>query len=338
MPTLGKTTVLGTGAWGTALTCALARAQAETQVQAPLALWSNDTQALQQLREQRSSPQLPGITLPDHIALPDSLDEALHDTQTLVLAVPSQVMRTVGQTLLPFLQRPRNSPCLLINVAKGIEASSLLLMHEVIAHVLAQTPYRYVTLSGPTFALETAEGRPTSVVAASFCTDDAQSAVQLFRSQNLNVYPSDDPIGVELGGSLKNVFAIAVGTCDALNLGFNARAALITHSLEEMGRIAAAKQGKAATLAGLAGMGDLILTATGDLSRNRRVGMELAQGKTLDEVLKTLGHVAEGVDTARSAHALAQQLGVHTPIIHAVYRMLHEHYPVKQAVTDMLAG
>jgi glycerol-3-phosphate dehydrogenase (NAD(P)+) len=225
----------------------------------------------------------------------------------------------------------------LVIASKGIEAGTQLLLTEVVEDVLGPgAAARTLVLSGPSFAVEVARRLPTNVVVAA--RDHALSvAVQKrIATEFFRVYSSDDPAGVQVGGALKNVIAIAAGACEGLGFGHNTRAALITRGLAEMARLALAKGGNALTLAGLSGLGDLVLTATGELSRNRTVGFELGRGKKLDEVLKGLGHVAEGVPTAASAHRLAERLGVELPISSEVYRVLFEDKPVSLAVEDVL--
>jgi glycerol-3-phosphate dehydrogenase (NAD(P)+) len=220
-------------------------------------------------------------------------------------------------------------------VCKGFEPGSRKLPHQLIAELLparAQT----AVLSGPSFAQEVANGYPTALTLASHDSALAQHLAEALSAQRLRIYAHDDVIGVELGGALKNVMAIAAGICDGLELGHNARAALITRGLAEMTRLGVRLGGRFETFMGLSGLGDLILTTTGDLSRNRQVGLRLARGQTLDAILAELGHVAEGVTTAREVATLAGELGVDMPISHTVYRMLFEGLPATEAVDDLL--
>jgi glycerol-3-phosphate dehydrogenase (NAD(P)+) len=252
----------------------------------------------------------------------------------VVLAVPSHAVRGVMASLGGVL--PRAAP--LVSATKGIENDSLMLMREVIVDVLgSDAGARIAVLSGPTFAREVALGLPAAIVVASSSPDVAHDVQQRFAGERLRVYTSDDPVGVELGGALKNVIAIAAGACEGLGYGHNARAALVTRGLAEIVRLSLAKGGNALTLAGLAGLGDLVLTCTGELSRNRTVGFELGRGRTLPDVLAGLGHVAEGVRTAKSAYDLGRKVGVEMPITAEVYRVLYEGKSPMQAVSDLLA-
>jgi glycerol-3-phosphate dehydrogenase (NAD(P)+) len=237
------------------------------------------------------------------------------------------------------LARPYIDPAATLIIAtKGIEPGSLMLLTEVVASVLGKSAHdRSVVLSGPSFAKEVALGLPTSLVAAAHDLGLATAVQQRLSSDHFRVYAGDDPIGVQVGGALKNVIAVAAGACDGLGFGYNTRAALITRGLAEVARLALAKGGQALTLAGLAGLGDLVLTCTGELSRNRTLGYELGRGKKLADALSSLGHVAEGVVTADSAFHLAQRLGVELPISSEVYRVLFEHKPVSDAVRAVLS-
>jgi glycerol-3-phosphate dehydrogenase (NAD(P)+) len=213
-----------------------------------------------------------------------------------------------------------------------------MLMREVLIDVLGDgSEKRVAALSGPSFAKEVALGLPTALVIASSSQEVTAAVQQRCATERFRVYTSDDPIGVEVGGALKNVIAIATGASDALGYGHNARAALITRGIAEIARLTMAKGGNALTLAGLAGLGDLVLTCTGDLSRNRTVGAEMGRGKSLREVLDGLGHVAEGVTTAKSAYELSQRLGVDMPITLGVYQVLYENKPLRQAVSDLMS-
>ena len=265
---------------------------------------------------------------------PPASSEALGRAEIVVLVVPSGAFRSVLDRA-----RPHVPPgALVVSATKGIESGSLMTMGEVLADVLGRAVgHRAVAFSGPSFAKEVAAGMPTAVVAASADAEAARAAQQALVTERLRVYTSDDPVGVEIGGSLKNVIALAAGASDGLGFGHNARAALITRGLAEIGRLAVAKGGRERTLAGLAGLGDLVLTCTGELSRNRTVGFELGRGRRLDDVLASLGHVAEGVETARSAYELAARIGVDLPITAEVYRVLYEGKPPRQAVVDLMS-
>ncbi|HMR07445.1 MAG TPA: NAD(P)H-dependent glycerol-3-phosphate dehydrogenase [Polyangiaceae bacterium] len=320
-------TVVGSGAWGTSLALLLARQGEQVR------LWSWQAQHAQAMAEQRENHEFfPGFPLHERVT-PCHGTEGFAECDLVVLVVPSHAMRATLEQLKASL--PKSAA--LVSATKGIENDSLMLMSEVIEDVLGEAVRpRAAFLSGPSFAKEVAQQMPTNVVVAG--TDEARvEAVQRrFATERFRVYASDDPVGVEVGGALKNVIAIAAGACDGLGFGHNTRAALITRGLAEISRIAIAKGGNPLTLSGLAGMGDLVLTCTGELSRNRTVGFELGRGRSLDDVVQNLGAVAEGVKTARSAYFLAQRLGVELPICNEVYRVLYENKPPRQAVHDVL--
>lgn len=320
--------VLGAGAWGTGLAKVLAEHGDQVR------LWTRRPELADEINRTRANARyLPGAALPDHLVATSDLGVALTDADLVVVVVPSHALR--GVMLEARAHMPGGVP--VVSATKGIENDSLMLMGEVLADVLGPAAEeRLAYLSGPSFAKEVALGLPTVVVVASAHHEVARAVQKRFASERLRVYSSDDPVGVEVGGALKNVIAIAAGTSDGLGFGHNTRAGLITRGLFEIGRMAAAKGGNAQTLAGLAGMGDLVLTCTGDLSRNRTVGFELGRGKGLDDVLAGLGHVAEGVKTAKSAHDLARKLGIEMPITHEVYRVLYEGKPPHQAVQDLM--
>jgi glycerol-3-phosphate dehydrogenase (NAD(P)+) len=325
---MDKTTVLGAGAWGTAL----ARHLAE---RGKVTLWTWQAQHAEALAYERENREfLPGYTLSEQVTPSADLALALHDAKLVVVAVPSEAVRGT----LSAARAALHADATLVVVAKGIEPTSLMLLSEVIGDVLgADAERRAVFLSGPSFALEVARGLPTNLVAAGYDTARSLLVQQRFASDRLRVYSSDDPAGVQVGGALKNVIAIAAGASDGLGFGHNTRAALITRGLAEMARLAVAKGGSVLTLSGLAGLGDLVLTCSAELSRNRTVGFELGRGRQLPEVLSGLGHVAEGVITAQSAYHLAERLGVDLPITSEVYAVLYGGKPVAQAVRDLLA-
>lgn len=325
---MDKIAVLGAGAWGTALGRHLSE-------QGPVALWTwQEDHAKALLAERENRAFLPGYALGEQLVPTAVMSEALADAKLVVLAVPSEAIRATLSAAAPFLL----ADATLVVVAKGIEPKSLMLLSEVTVDVLgAGADTRTVFLSGPSFALEVAKGLPTNLVAAGIEAARSQLVQQRFASDRLRVYSSDDPAGVQVGGALKNVIAIAAGASDGLGFGHNTRAALITRGLAEMARLAVAKGGSVLTLSGLAGLGDLVLTCSAELSRNRTVGFELGQGRQLAEVLSGLGHVAEGVTTAHSAYHLAARLGVDLPITREVYAVLYESKPVERAVRDLLS-
>jgi len=325
---MDKIAVLGAGAWGTAL----ARLLAE---RSRVALWTWQAEHARELvsdRENRAF--LPGYTLSEQVSPTADIALAVADAGIVVVAVPSDAVRATLAAAAGALAPDAT----LVVVAKGIEPGTLMLLSEVTTDVLgAAAEPRAVFLSGPSFALEVARGLPTNLVAAGRNAERSLLVQQRFASDRLRVYSSDDPAGVQVGGALKNVIAIAAGASDGLGFGHNTRAALITRGLAEMARLAVAKGGSVLTLSGLAGLGDLVLTCSAELSRNRTVGFELGQGRSLPEVLSGLGHVAEGVTTADSAYHLAERLGVDLPITSEVHAVLYEGKPVAQAVRDLLA-
>jgi len=324
-----RAAVLGAGAWGTAL------AKLLSDHGQPVALWARNPELAEQIQSQRENARyLPGAPLGPKVEVTSRLSEAVAEADLVVIAVPSdglrQVMHDAKAALAP--------DSALVSATKGIENDSLMLMREVLVEVLGEGVLdRLFVLSGPTFAREVAQGLPSCVVVAGTSSVRARAVQQRCATERLRVYTSDDPVGVELGGALKNVIAIAAGAGDGLGYGHNARAAIVTRGLAEIVRLSVAKGGNPLTLAGLAGLGDLVLTCTGELSRNRTVGWEMGQGKRLDEVLPRLGHVAEGVKTAKSAHQLAGKLGVDMPITAEVYRVLYEGKSAKQAVADLMS-
>ncbi|MDQ3419851.1 MAG: NAD(P)-dependent glycerol-3-phosphate dehydrogenase [Acidobacteriota bacterium] len=297
------TAVLGAGSWGTALAVHLANAGHHVR------LWARDETFVEELRASRANTRyLPGIQLDRRIAATASLDEALSGARFVVVAVPSHGFRAVVKRATPFLR-----DAVLVSATKGIEVDSLQRMSQVIEGETAGC-CRVVVLSGPSFALETARGLPTAMIAASTDPTAAAAVQEHFRGQGLRLYVNDDVAGVEIGGALKNVIAIAAGVSEGLGLGHNTLAALITRGLAEISRVAFAEGGRRDTIAGLSGLGDLVLTCTGSLSRNRQVGVALGQGRSLDEILSSTRMVAEGVRTTRAALALGARHGIELPI------------------------
>ena len=316
-------TVLGAGAWGTALAVNAA-------VRHPTRLWSRDAvQAAQMNALRRNSRYLPGVSLPDELQLGTDFDAALahaHDGLVIVatpMAALDEMLRRIGT-------RARG----VLWLCKGLEQRSGLLGHELAS--AAVPGLRRGVLSGPSFAIEVARGQPTALVAASTDASLCEEAVEALHSDNLRIYTSDDPVGVEVGGAVKNVLAIATGIADGLQLGLNARAALITRGLAEMTRLGVALGARPETFMGLSGLGDLVLTATGDLSRNRTVGRRLAEGLPLPRILAELGHVAEGVTTAAMVMQRGNTLGVDLPIVHAVVAVLEGRMTPAQALEQLM--
>ena len=322
--------ILGAGAWGTALAIHLAeRAAAKPEV----TLWTRDAGQARAISEARVNTRyLPGIALPLSIAISSNLRAAAR-AELLVAATPVAALPGLVRELVTHGVR---AP--LVWLSKGFVTAPALpagvgLAHQVIAPMW---PAPVGIVSGPTFAEEVARGLPAALTVAATQGALAATVAALLRGDTLRAYESDDLAGVEIGGAVKNVLAIAAGASDGLAFGHNARAALITRGLAETGRLSAALGGKRETLMGLAGLGDLVLTCTGDLSRNRRVGLALAQGKRLPAILAELGHVAEGVTAAIAARALAAHHGVEMPICEVVCRVLHEDLPARLAVEELL--
>jgi len=276
---------------------------------------------------------LPDIKLSENLTFTSDLQEAVSSKKLLLFVSPSQVTRQVLQQALPKI----DPQALLVCASKGIENDSLLLMSQVFEELLPQEFHqRLGFLSGPSFAKEVAQGMPTAVVAAAREICCAEEIQQVFSTDKFRVYTHDDIIGVELGGAMKNVIALAAGVADGLGFGYNSRAGLITRGLAEMTRLGLKLGGRAETFAGLAGMGDLVLTCTGDLSRNRTVGIELGKGRKLEEILSGMQMVAEGVKTTLSAYQLAQKMGVEVPIIEQMYLILYQDKDPRQAVSDLM--
>ena len=318
--------VVGAGAWGTALADLIARGGQ------PAVLWAREEDVVADVNAHHLNTRfLNGVTLSPALTATTDLASAVSAAETITFVAPSHVLRAVVRSAAHAVRRD----AVLIVATKGIERESFALMTDIVAEEL---PGRaVVALSGPSFAAEVARLQPTAVVAASRDVEAALRAQQLFSSREFRVYTQRDVTGVELGGALKNVMAVATGVLDGLGLGFNPRAALITRGLAEMTRLGVALGAEARTFAGLAGMGDLVLTCTGSLSRNRTVGVEIGQGRPIEDVLHARETVAEGVITTQSAHALAVSRGVEMPIVSAMHRILFEAMPPRDAIAELMA-
>ncbi len=318
-----RITVLGAGAWGTALAVAASK-------RCPTLLWARDSAQAAQIEAARCNRRyLPEVSLPSALQLTDDLAVALAHARDglLVIATPMTALRQMLSVL------PAGMPALWL--CKGLEQGSGALGHEIAQQVRPRDPCG--VLSGPSFALEVARGQPTALVAASTEAGLAQAAVDALHSETLRVYSSDDVVGVEVGGAVKNVLAIATGIVDGMPLpGLNARAALITRGLAEMTRLGVALGARADTFMGLAGLGDLVLTATGDLSRNRRVGQLLARGLKLPQILHELGHVAEGVYCAAAVVARSRAMGVEMPISESVVEVIEGRLAPDDAMARLM--
>jgi glycerol-3-phosphate dehydrogenase (NAD(P)+) len=319
-----RSAIIGGGAWGTALADLLARAGHE------VTLWAREPDVVEHINVAHANPRfLPGATIHASVRASTGMADALRGAAMVLYAAPSHVLRAVVQAGAPLVPRQ----AVLVVATKGIEPESLCLMSDVVASELAG--HAVVAVSGPSFALEVARGQPTAVVAAGR-TEAAEAVQRAMSSPRFRVYTNDDVTGVELAGALKNVIAVATGIADGLELGLNSRAALITRGLAEMTRLGVALGARPSTFAGLAGMGDLVLTCTGALSRNRSVGVEVGRGRPLEAVLAGTESVAEGVRNTRSAVALSQRAGVDMPIARAVHRVLFEGQPARDAIADLM--
>lgn len=320
--------VLGAGSWGTALAKSIADQGNSVR------LWARRPDLADAIRDsRRNQAYLPGIALPPTLSATSDLAEALSGAEVALFVVPSHGLRGVLSDSRLWL--PKSGPILC--ATKGIENESLMLMSQVFHEVLPDVdPGRFCSLGGPSFALEVARGLPTAFSIASSDPNMANAAQTLIANDRMRAYTTDDVIGVELGGAVKNVIAIAAGASDGLGFGHNARAGLITRGVAEISRLATKLGAHPLTVAGLSGMGDLVLTCTGDLSRNRRVGVDLGSGKQLKDILGGMTMVAEGVKTARSTHHLALREGVEMPITAEVYRVLYEEKAPGAAVESLL--
>lgn len=329
MEKIKRAAVLGAGSWGTALGKVLAENGLQTT------LWGLPSDPIREINEQHENPKyLSGIQLPTNLRATDSLDGALEGADLVMLVVPSHVLREVANQLAPRL--PLSVP--VITAIKGIENDSLMLPSQILTNILPPDRHAQLTfLAGPSFAREVAQGIPTAVLVAAHSSAYAQVAQDALNNSRLRVYSTDDVIGVEVGGALKNVVAIAAGISDGLGFGHNSRAALITRGLAEIGRLATKLGAHPLTMSGLSGMGDLVLTCTGDLSRNRHVGIELGKGKKLPKILSEMTMVAEGVRTTKSAYELSRREHVPMPIVEGMYRILYEHADPRNEVAELMA-
>ncbi len=317
--------IIGGGSWGTALAIVLAPRFSR------VTLWVYESDLATRMDTSRVNDiYLPDVPLPVNVAVTSDLASALDGAATVLGVMPSHLARGLYQRMLPGL----NESVLFVSATKGLENHSLLRITEVIREVVGTS--RVAVVSGPSFAREVARFEPTAVVAAAAEPGVAEAVQAAFSGPTFRVYTSSDPIGVEIGGSIKNVVAIGAGVLHGMGLGHNAMAALITRGLAEMTRLAVAMGGKPQTLAGLAGLGDLVLTCTGDLSRNRAVGVELARGRSLNEIVNSMKMVAEGVKTTDVAVDLAARYAVEMPIAAQMYRMLHAGSSPQEAIRQLM--
>ena len=324
---MSRIAVVGAGAWGTALAISLARRGGHS-----IALWSYSAELAEEMTETGVNlPFLPGYTVPADVKVTSDLEAAILGSEIVLCVTPSEHMRRVVGQIAPMLTRDQ----IVVSATKGLEEKSLLRMSQVIASL---TDNECGVLSGPSFAAEVAAGIPTAIVAAASAPGVALIIQKEFSSSSLRLYTNDDVAGVELGGSLKNVIAMAAGVVNGLDLGYNAGAALITRGIAEITRLAVACGGRRQTLAGLSGLGDLVLTCTGSLSRNRTVGIELGKGRDLAEVLSDLnGKVAEGVRCTAAALGLAARYEVEMPITEQMDAILHRGTSPKEAIRELMA-
>lgn len=323
-----KIGVIGAGAWGTALAIILA----EKGLDVTLWMYERDL-AEEAARTRENRVYLPGFTLPASIEVTSSLETAAREKPFILSVVPSHTVRTVARQFAPYLEKN----AIIISASKGIELDTLMLLSEVFKDVLpAEFHDRLCFLSGPSFAKEVAKKMPTAIALASYDHPTGKRAQEVLSTDYFRVYTNPDVIGVELAGALKNVVAIAAGALEGMGFGYNTIAALLTRGLAEIARLGIAMGGKPATFSGLAGMGDLILTCTGGLSRNRTLGVRLGSGETLEDIMQGAKTVAEGVKTAKAAHDLAKKYKVDMPIVEEVHQLLYEGKSPKQALKELM--
>jgi glycerol-3-phosphate dehydrogenase (NAD(P)+) len=325
---MSRIAVLGAGSWGTTLGLVLHGNGHD------VTLWEFDEKQVDRLRTERENRKfLPGIPIPGNVTVTGELDAALDGSEAVVFAVPSHVVRSVADEASDII----GPDTLVVNVAKGIENGTLQRMSEVLSETLDRPEARRIaSFVGPSHAEEVSRRIPTTVVSAAFDEDTAVRVRDLFMMETLRVYTNTDLVGVELGGSLKNVIAIAAGICDGLGYGDNTKGALLTRGLAEITRLGVAMGGRPETFAGLSGMGDLITTCISRHSRNRYVGEAIAAGRTLEEILESMVMVAEGVRTTRSANELAEREGVEMPISEHMGRVLFEGVDPREAITELM--
>jgi len=318
--------IIGAGAWGTALALLLAK-KGHT-----FPLWVYEEDLCVTMKTKRENALfLPGFSLPENIHPTHSLKQAVEGKSAIILVAPTHVLRSTIKNIRPFLK----PDCLIINASKGIENETLCTVHQILQQELDKS-HQFAAISGPTFAREIAQGFPSALVAAGDTLETAERVKQIVSTPKLKVFISDDPLGVQIGGALKNVIAISTGICDGMDLGYNPRAALISRGLVEITRIGTAQGAKPETFLGLSGMGDLVLTCTGDLSRNRTVGLKLGRGQKLAEITKNMKVVAEGIRTVKSAHELKNKLNIQASVIEETYRIIYEDKSPQKALEDLM--
>ena len=319
--------IIGAGSWGTALAVVAARAGQNVR------LWGRGVDVVSSINERRVNPwYLTATSIPENVAATNDLSEALEEASLVLLAVPSHGARELLTAMSPLLKET----AIIVNVSKGIEIETGKRISEIAKDVVSN-PHPFVCLSGPSFAKEVVAGHPTAIVAASKDASAARAVQNDLSFENLRIYTNADVVGTELGGSVKNVMAIAAGMTTGLGFGTNSVAALITRGLAEITRLARREGAQIETLMGLAGLGDLVLTCTGSLSRNRFVGEQLGKGRKLDEIVAELNEVAEGINTTRAVKQLADRAGVEMPITNEVNAVLYNHKPARDAVSELMS-
>ena len=322
---MDKVCVLGAGSWGSALALVLAKNGYD------VSLWTRDSEQADSINKTKENTDyLPGVLFPNNIKVTTNIEDSVSNSKLIVLAVPSQAIRGISKQIKPFVKDEQ----ILVDVAKGLEKGTGLRLSEVCREELPNNPY--VTLSGPSHAEEVARDIPTTVVVASEDLEIAQKVQDIFMSPKFRVYTNPDIVGVELGGALKNIIAFGAGICDGLGLGDNAKAALMTRGIREISRLGVAMGANTSTFSGLSGIGDLIVTCTSMHSRNRRAGILIGQGKSLEETLKEVKMVVEGITATEVAYEVAKELNVDMPITNAIYSVLHGGCSANEVVMELM--
>jgi glycerol-3-phosphate dehydrogenase (NAD(P)+) len=321
-----KIAIIGAGSWGTALSLHLAEKFEK------VSLWVYEKELCDLILKKRENKWfLPGFQLPENITPDNSIETVIRDHSIILMVTPTPTLRNIMSQLKPFIQ----PDSLIINASKGIENDSLSTCHKIIKDSL-NIPCDVASISGPTFAKEVAAKVPSALLACSESENTTKRVQEIFSSKHVKVFTSTDVVGVEIGGALKNVIAIATGISDGLKLGSNTRAALITRGLVEITRIGTELGAKPETFYGLSGLGDLVLTCTGDLSRNRKLGIQLGEGKPLKEITKNMRMVAEGVSTVKSAYKLIQKLNIQASVMQETYKVIYENKAPEKALEDLM--
>jgi len=320
--------IIGAGSWGTALSIIAARDRRSVR------LWAHRAETVESINKQRENALfLPAAKIPENVLATNSLEEALQGADIVISATPSHICRHIFTQMLPWL-RPQ---MILVSATKGIENDTHMRMSEVARDVLRDHfEPRFVALSGPSFAVEVARRDPTAIVAASHHEEWSKTVQAELSLSHFRIYTNNDVVGVELGGSVKNVIAIAAGVVKGLGYGYNTAAAIITRGLAEITRLAVAQGGRVETMAGLAGVGDLMLTCTGELSRNRRVGVELGKGRKLEEIVSEMRAVAEGIRTTKAVYELGRKIGIELPITASVHALLYQGKSAQEAAAELM--